>query len=199
MAFLRAQAHDLRVRVGTVDWRALLHRPTVATPGAAGAAETKADNDDSTNETDSDDDSSSSHRRDGGGGGGGDDGGGGGGGGAAAAKAKAPKPAARKPDARFYTGTEVDAIVEQVTNQLADRITLAYNMGGVAPAELRSLNPVTFRGCSNCGVSEDGRKLKKCGRCKRSHYCSRDCQAAHWAKHKTVCAREAANQKNIAG
>jgi hypothetical protein len=74
-----------------------------------------------------------------------------------------------------------------------------YNPAIITAALLASLRPITFRGCSNCGVREDGRKLKKCGRCKRSHYCSRDCQAEHWAKHKTVCAREAANQKNIAG
>ena len=40
-------------------------------------------------------------------------------------------------------------------------------------------------GCVNCG--RKGLPLKRCSSCHSVHYCSRKCQAAHWAKHKPLC------------
>ena len=43
--------------------------------------------------------------------------------------------------------------------------------------------------CANCGAS--GADMRKCARCKHTpetvRYCCRECQAAHWPKHKGVC------------
>ena len=39
--------------------------------------------------------------------------------------------------------------------------------------------------CQGCGsLSED---LKKCSRCKKVSYCSRECQKGHWKVHKKQC------------
>lgn len=37
--------------------------------------------------------------------------------------------------------------------------------------------------CANCDKTEH---LKKCAKCQSEHYCSRDCQKAHWKNHKKV-------------
>ncbi|PPQ85086.1 hypothetical protein CVT26_005604 [Gymnopilus dilepis] len=42
--------------------------------------------------------------------------------------------------------------------------------------------------CSNCAnVSQNGQELQRCGRCKMTWYCSKDCQKKHWPAHKTSC------------
>ena len=38
--------------------------------------------------------------------------------------------------------------------------------------------------CASCGKLDD---LRSCGRCHLAKYCSRDCQAKGWKKHKKVC------------
>mmetsp|Transcript_4845 Transcript_4845/g.5900 ORF Transcript_4845/g.5900 Transcript_4845/m.5900 type:complete len:370 (-) Transcript_4845:133-1242(-) len=44
--------------------------------------------------------------------------------------------------------------------------------------------------CAYCGIEEDpANPHKKCSRCKKQHYCSRDCQVAHWkGGHSKECA-----------
>jgi prefoldin subunit 4 len=42
--------------------------------------------------------------------------------------------------------------------------------------------------CSNCGKKEE--KLKLCSACKKTSYCSVDCQKAHWPKHKADCIKK---------
>lgn len=34
---------------------------------------------------------------------------------------------------------------------------------------------------------EEGQKFKTCGKCRVSHYCSPECQKAHWKNHKMYC------------
>ena len=39
--------------------------------------------------------------------------------------------------------------------------------------------------CAQCNRAGDHR----CGKCKQVHYCSKECQKAHWATHKQTCTR----------
>jgi len=41
--------------------------------------------------------------------------------------------------------------------------------------------------CSQCGKASDS--LQKCGRCKTTCYCSKECQVTQWPTHKTNCKR----------
>eukprot|EP01029_Cantina_marsupialis_P011668 TRINITY_DN25967_c0_g1_i1.p1 TRINITY_DN25967_c0_g1~~TRINITY_DN25967_c0_g1_i1.p1 ORF type:complete len:431 (+),score=141.60 TRINITY_DN25967_c0_g1_i1:36-1328(+) len=41
--------------------------------------------------------------------------------------------------------------------------------------------------CAKCGKEEEDRAFKRCARCFSVAYCSRDCQKAHWSKHKKPC------------
>lgn len=46
--------------------------------------------------------------------------------------------------------------------------------------------------CANCQSVHDS--LKTCGSCKALKYCNRDCQKAHWKRHKENCTRLAQGQ-----
>lgn len=37
--------------------------------------------------------------------------------------------------------------------------------------------------CANCGAEA----TKRCSRCRQEWYCGRECQVAHWKKHKSIC------------
>jgi hypothetical protein len=39
--------------------------------------------------------------------------------------------------------------------------------------------------CANCAT--DGREFKKCSVCKKTRYCSRECQKDDWKSHKSTC------------
>ena len=39
--------------------------------------------------------------------------------------------------------------------------------------------------CGNCGKELD--TIKRCSRCKKTKYCSKECQRAHWKVHKQKC------------
>ena len=41
--------------------------------------------------------------------------------------------------------------------------------------------------CHNCRQAIERTSLMLCGSCKCSQYCSRQCQTAHWQKHKEEC------------
>jgi hypothetical protein len=42
-----------------------------------------------------------------------------------------------------------------------------------------------YHTCASCGL--DWVAMKKCQRCKRVRYCSKECQAKHWKEHKNEC------------
>ena len=46
-------------------------------------------------------------------------------------------------------------------------------------------NIAAGRICDGCGKAAEG--LRACARCRTAHYCSRECQAAHWPQHKREC------------
>ena len=45
--------------------------------------------------------------------------------------------------------------------------------------------------CHACGIKPE--QLKKCGRCFRAYYCSRECQSKDWPSHKRVCVQPPAD------
>lgn len=49
--------------------------------------------------------------------------------------------------------------------------------------ELESMH---FRRCAVCKEKDN---LQRCGRCGSIYYCSKDCQKAHWSRHKIVCSQ----------
>ncbi|KAJ7475892.1 hypothetical protein FB451DRAFT_1397282 [Mycena latifolia] len=63
-------------------------------------------------------------------------------------------------------------------------ITTVEEMAAAIP----DLGPLV-RACSGCGRSpaEGANAFAKCGKCGTSHYCSRECQVAHWKEHKPMC------------
>jgi MYND finger len=59
-----------------------------------------------------------------------------------------------------------------------------------APAGESSTGAVAELKCAHCGsAGTEEKKLSRCSRCMGVAYCSRQCQAADWAKHKTACQR----------
>lgn len=54
-----------------------------------------------------------------------------------------------------------------------------------------SAQPQPKKQCANCGAAGgDGVKLRRCAGCRRTRYCSAECQAAHWPEHKLICAAQ---------
>lgn len=51
--------------------------------------------------------------------------------------------------------------------------------------------------CSYCCRYYDESALKRCSSCKRTRYCSKQCQASHWPSHKTVCRNVQAAMANL--
>lgn len=59
-----------------------------------------------------------------------------------------------------------------------------------------------IRACDQCGrLAGQQHKLKNCSTCGSAAYCGRDCQKAHWPKHKLCCTIDAniiaANQEKL--
>ena len=54
----------------------------------------------------------------------------------------------------------------------------------------RGRDGVSYASCARCGLRNaeaDGVFLKRCAGCDVTHYCSRQCQHAHWGIHKVAC------------
>lgn len=41
--------------------------------------------------------------------------------------------------------------------------------------------------CGKCNEEESGEVFKRCSQCKKTYYCSKNCQVSHWPTHKTAC------------
>lgn len=65
-----------------------------------------------------------------------------------------------------------------------DRVVHAMYMGWASIREMASI--WENLACSACGSRE--KKVHRCSRCRSARYCSKECQRADWAKHKTECA-----------
>ncbi|GFH52352.1 hypothetical protein CTEN210_08827 [Chaetoceros tenuissimus] len=67
-----------------------------------------------------------------------------------------------------------------------------------AEKEKIDYNESTFI-CTNCGKSgkDLGCNMRVCSKCKKSHYCSRECQVAHWPMHKEICKEIVAMEENL--
>jgi hypothetical protein len=70
--------------------------------------------------------------------------------------------------------------------RVMQKIILSYIEAGGNPEELADY--CAARLCTGCGnASNSGKSFKKCGRCRKSRYCSEACQHAHWPVHKQEC------------
>lgn len=51
--------------------------------------------------------------------------------------------------------------------------------------------------CDGCGEAKEEKSLELCSACKKVHYCSIECQKAHWPQHKACCkaARKTSSKK----
>lgn len=64
--------------------------------------------------------------------------------------------------------------------KLLELINKSYRRNMIEVME-QSMNHQNCEGCGKTG------KFKKCTGCYHVFYCSRNCQALHWSKHKTFC------------
>lgn len=53
-------------------------------------------------------------------------------------------------------------------------------------AEISKID-LRLKDIESCKICSKTENLSKCGKCRAVAYCSRDCQVAHWPKHKATC------------
>ena len=73
----------------------------------------------------------------------------------------------------------------QAAYSAADQQTLATVFALANGIGQHTKTMVEARICNGCGQHAVG--LRACARCRTAHYCSRECQAAHWPQHKREC------------
>ncbi|KAJ7582505.1 hypothetical protein C8J56DRAFT_954937 [Mycena floridula] len=55
-----------------------------------------------------------------------------------------------------------------------------------------------IRPCAKCmKAPQSGQTFSRCSKCLQSHYCSRQCQLAHWSQHKPTCMERQETIKSI--
>lgn len=82
----------------------------------------------------------------------------------------------RKGLIKLYTKELVEASKEKLMEK-AKRLAASYDFDNFEPT-------LPSRGsCANCGKEAE----KRCSKCRKTWYCSRDCQVLHWKAHKVNC------------
>ena len=56
-------------------------------------------------------------------------------------------------------------------------------------SQIKKSQPIRIGECFTCNQSKKLSSLMICRRCNIGQYCGRECQAAHWPKHKGLCNR----------
>ena len=67
-----------------------------------------------------------------------------------------------------------------------------YVLEDIAPLSLQPLTLeltliVSADFCAHCWMTGPAMKMKLCGRCQRTWYCSRECQTLDWSRHRESC------------
>jgi len=78
-----------------------------------------------------------------------------------------------------------------MSHDLLDALALCNALAAADPtagqASTATVSTASYT-CMQCGVvPATGIKLRYCGRCKMTKYCSRECAQANWPKHKLMC------------
>lgn len=82
----------------------------------------------------------------------------------------------------FFNELLQNAVKLIIKELLCRVVTFEVDMTEITPKKLCS----KFKLCANCGNAGNP-FLQKCGKCKRTYYCSKDCQKEHWTYHKNCC------------
>jgi hypothetical protein len=96
-------------------------------------------------------------------------------------------------ESRGYGGPTISGLASAMSKAERDRrrglpvlsgeFTLSSTTSGSSDAGTDNL-----LNCGNCDtVATLDKPLLLCGRCGEQHYCSRNCQKAHWSEHKKRC------------
>lgn len=79
---------------------------------------------------------------------------------------------------------EERTILEEARDNLFTKFT-----GVLRDMKPSHVSPGDAKKCHGCGMSHDCffQPLKRCARCEKAFYYSKECQKKHWKQHKAVC------------